>query len=135
MSDKQKQAQAALDEIENVIAEILNIAYKNGVTELSRFKFKEQCLLIREALEAMAAETNPKLQTFHDAKELPKKFIALYDDGSGGEVFYQNLKGKYNTAINDYDDYGVDAGYFEDAGFYLFIPLADNFKLGGEEDE
>jgi len=50
MSETEK-ALEALGEIENCISSILSLAHKNGVTALSKFKFKEQLKTIRTALQ------------------------------------------------------------------------------------
>lgn len=51
MTNKDKtQAQEALEEVEKTIEAVINLAHKNGTTELAKFKFKDQCETIRKAL-------------------------------------------------------------------------------------
>lgn len=79
------------------------------------------------------------LQCFYDYEgTLPNKFIALYSDGSGCNMFYYSHDDQYGkrmyTSASD-NDYimGVDEGWFLDAGYLWFIALPDDFKVGGEE--
>lgn len=47
-------AAGALDRVEKVISDILALADKNGVTEFAKFKFKDDCNIIRAALTSRA---------------------------------------------------------------------------------
>lgn len=62
------------------------------------------------------------------------RFVALYDDGSGAEVFYRTPLG----VVTDGDGearlpaWATDAAlvaWFVDAGFAFWLPLPDGMKL------
>jgi hypothetical protein len=57
--------------------------------------------------------------------DLPEKFIAIYSDGSGCDLFFKQGKLYYS----DWYDEGVDKDWFFDAGYLWFIALPDNFEV------
>ena len=63
--------------------------------------------------------------------DLPEKFIAIYSDGSGCEIFYKINNG-WQTAENKFEE-PIDKYWFIDAGYLWFIPLPDDFKVWSEE--
>tara|TARA_A200000113_G_scaffold196166_2_gene187059 strand:- start:309 stop:623 length:315 start_codon:yes stop_codon:yes gene_type:complete len=81
----QNEALEALDEIETVIQSILDIAHKNGVTELAAFKFKEQVKTIRTALEQAQEER----AAVRDLAEVLKR-IKLEILDQNGQEFYED---------------------------------------------
>lgn len=72
------------------------------------------------------------IKSFYTEKELPNKFIAIYADGSGCEIFYK--KGSFFYPVNefDYEEYEIDKDWFADAGYAFFIPLPDDFEVWSE---
>jgi hypothetical protein len=70
--------------------------------------------------------------------DLPKKFIAIYSDGSGCDIFYEQGKNEYNShSLSEWDEIKerfitVDKDWFVDAGYLWFIPLPDDFKVWEE---
>jgi hypothetical protein len=65
------------------------------------------------------------MKTFHD--DTPgQKFIAIYGDGSGCEIF-QMADGGYKSPA--YDDELIDYDWFMEAGFVWFIDLPDDFSV------
>lgn len=75
------------------------------------------------------------LQCFYNYEgNLPKQFVAIYDDGSGANLFWERVKGKYQSeGIDQFEDC-VDKDWFTDAGYLWFIALPDDFKVWGEQD-
>ena len=70
-----------------------------------------------------------KLQRFDEAETLPKKFIAIFGDGSGCEIFREIGPGKY-ILVGRMGGFGKD--WLEESGYQWFIPLPDDFKVWGE---
>lgn len=56
--------------------------------------------------------------------EIPLKFIAIYADGSGCELFWEVTGGFRNRDIE-----GLSSDWFTDAGYLWFIKLPDNFEI------
>lgn len=74
------------------------------------------------------------LQCFYDyAGDLPKQFIAIYSDGSGANLFWEHVKGKYQSEGIDQFEGCVGKDWFIDAGYLWFIALPDDFKVCGED--
>lgn len=72
------------------------------------------------------------LQCFYDYKgELPEKFIALFGDGSGCDLYHKQDNGLWRTI----DTIDVDKDWFADAGYLWFIALPDDFKVWGKNDQ
>ncbi len=73
-----------------------------------------------------------KLHSFY--LETPKKgsvFIALFDDGSGANLFNRDEFGNFNDAegVSIHQDWFLDAGYID------FAYLPTNYKLFYEYNE
>ena len=67
-----------------------------------------------------------KLHSFYT--ETPKKgsvFIALYDDGSGANLFNRDNAGDYRNAEGEI----LSQDWFLDAGYIDFAYLPTNYKL------
>lgn len=59
----------------------------------------------------------------------PSKFVALYSDGSGCDLFYEVEEGFYSSP--EYKFERVQADWFADAGYLWFMPLPDGFEIWG----
>ena len=73
------------------------------------------------------------LQNFYDYSvyaegDLPDRFIAVFSDGSGCDIFYRQKNGLWCSS--DFVEVGED--WFADAGYLWFIALPDIFKMWGE---
>ena len=74
------------------------------------------------------------LQCFYDYEGgLPKQFVAIFGDGSGANLFWERVKGRYMSPGADQFEGMVDKDWFIDAGYLWFIALPDDFKVWGEE--
>lgn len=57
----------------------------------------------------------------------PEKFIAVYDDGSGCEIFCRHgIESYYQPRSNMFVP---DKHWFTDAGYLWFVPLPDDFEI------
>lgn len=68
---------------------------------------------------------------FEDDDPLPKKFVAIYADGSGAGLWCRNSKGTYDS-VGDREIRGVDRDWFIDADHLHYIALPDDFRFWGE---
>ena len=72
-----------------------------------------------------------ELKYFHDSQpKINSRFVAYYADASGAELYLRDPEGDY------YDVGGelVDAeDWFEEAGFYSYAYMPDDFRLYFEE--
>ena len=61
-------------------------------------------------------------------EDFPEKFIAIYSDGSGSDIFYTQKNGLFASASLDKGE-TVDQEWLIDAGYWYFIPLPDDFNV------
>ena len=61
------------------------------------------------------------------------KFIALFADGSGCDIFHKHEDGSIYTPV--FVEYGecVDIDWLLDAGYLHWIALPDDYKIWGEK--
>jgi len=71
------------------------------------------------------------LKCFYE-DDLPSKFIAIYSDGSGCDIFYEVSDGFYSTPIGVEN---VQSDWFADAGYLWFVPLPDDFEVWEDQKE
>jgi hypothetical protein len=73
--------------------------------------------------------------SFHTGDKPPNKFMALYNDGSGGKLFYTIDGSESMTDENQFiDDCGdtFDYDYFVEAGYCLWVKIPDSYSLWQE---
>jgi hypothetical protein len=68
---------------------------------------------------------------FTDPPKKGTKFVALFGDGSGGNVFFKDDDGQ----LYDHEAQFLERGYLENAGYAYWLPLPDSFKLWFEISE
>lgn len=69
------------------------------------------------------------LKCFYEEEDLPAKFIAIYSDNSGCNIFYEDGEGSGLYAGCEGGINGVEKGWFVDAGYLWFVPLPDYFDV------
>lgn len=80
-----------------------------------------------------------ELKCFYDYDgELPNVFIAIYSDSSGCNIYYYSHDDEfgrklYTSSSDSNDYYGVDEGWFVNAGYLWFVALPDDFKVWEED--
>lgn len=74
----------------------------------------------------------PEMLNFYE-NDLPSKFIAIYSDGSGCEIFTRQQENAYISP--SMEGCVVDKGWFVDAGYLWFVPLPDNFEVWEDQKE
>lgn len=68
------------------------------------------------------------------ATDPPKgKFIAIYGDGSGAELFYGRKNGVLVSADGELIEGYDQQEWLEESGFCFWVPLPDDFELWFEQ--
>lgn len=68
----------------------------------------------------------PEMLNFYE-DDPPEKFVAIYSDGSGCDIFYEQSAGYYASSSREI--VGVQTDWFADAGYLWFLPLPDDFEV------
>lgn len=81
-------------------------------------------------------EYKQQIGYFADDDKPTGKFMALYNDGSGGSLFMRLNGGTphecYCTAEDIYDT--VEYDWFVEAGYLMWVSIPDSYKLWCEND-
>lgn len=101
---------------------------------LGEIELKEENEVLKNKIKTLEARRTKLNILYEDKIPNGTKFVALYSDGSGADLFYTNEIGELFNSDSELIDI-KDHSWLEDAGYLWWIELPQEFEIWREDFE